>query len=249
MRPFNPISLESTLAKVQERAAALNRNCACGAAFLAYEDRTECEECEQKRREAQRDEARRQAEAHRRANWEETLLRGGVPAAYVVPQTIALPPDLVAWRGEPWSVTFLGLVGSGKTWAATRLYGELLCIGAKGVWMDASEAVERIRREIATDHDGRTMDEMLKAGVLLLDDLLAEREDSEFAKDKLSFILRHRYNHKLATIVTSNSVERVGEQKGLPGLGGINHREPRVASRLGEGIVKKIKSNDRRLKP
>lgn len=54
-----------------------------------------------------------------------SLRAAGVPPRYLAAADI----DLGAWgdwRGHPWAITFLGPVGSGKTWAATRLLAELM---------------------------------------------------------------------------------------------------------------------------
>jgi len=175
--------------------------------------------------------------------WRHLLAKGGVPAKYqAVPETVGLHPGAKGWKGVPPFLTFLGTVGAGKTWQATRLFGELRAAGWSGIWIDAAEAVERVRREIATPDDGRTIDRLCGTALLLLDDLLAER-DTEFARDKLSFILRHRHAHERSTIITSNSVDRDGR----PSLAGIESVEPRLASRLAEGLVIKLAGKDRRL--
>jgi DNA replication protein DnaC len=175
--------------------------------------------------------------------WRNLLARAGCPAKYqAVPSTLPLHADLKDWAGNPPFVVILGLVGRGKTWQATRLFGELRAAGWSGVWVDALEAVEQIRREMATVEDGRTLDRLCETPLLLLDDFLAER-DTEFARDKLSFVLRRRHAHEKATIITTQSVDG----KGVPSLAGIEVIEPRLASRLAEGRVVRIGGRDRRM--
>lgn len=177
------------------------------------------------------------------SEWPRTLARIGVPERYrAVDQSLELHPAVVKWTGEPTFVTYLGAVGSGKTWQATRLLGELKCCGWDARWFDTSLALQQVLGEIGTDQDGRTLRSLMETEVILLDDVLAER-DTPFNLDKLSLILRQRYNRQLATIITSNSMDR----EGRPSLDGIRQLEPRLASRLSEGIVIKIGGKDRRL--
>lgn len=163
-----------------------------------------------------------------------------------VPHDLALDSRAKGWAGDPWCVVFLGKVGVGKTWQATRLFGGLRQAAKKSggrcsaLWISASSAVEQIRAEIATDHDGRTLRRMLDCDLLLLDDFGAER-DSDFGRDKLSLVLCHRYNHELPTILTSN----LEDSQGVPSLEKV---EPRLASRVGSGVVIRVAGRDRRLK-
>ncbi len=171
-----------------------------------------------------------------REAWPETLRGAGVPLVYCqVPPTLSLRSDLQSWRGKPWSVLFLGPTGSGKTWAATRLYGELLCEQWSGaLWMSAAGAIEKIRREMMDWPE--TLDRLRNVPLLLLDDLGAER-DSDFTREKLSFVLCSRYDQLRPTILTSNA-----------NLLELDAWEPRVTSRLGDGRVVKLAGGDRRIK-
>lgn len=179
--------------------------------------------------------------------WRGILHAGGVPPRYLeIPMDLELHADAVGWRGDPEFITFLGTVGTGKTWQATRLFGdwrpELRQKGITSFWIDCAEAVEKIRAEIATDNDGKTLRRLTDTHLLLLDDLLAER-DTEFSRDKLSFILRHRHAHMLPTIITSNSVDKDGN----PSLDAITKLDPRLSSRIAEGRVIKMGGRDKRL--
>jgi len=176
------------------------------------------------------------------AEWPSTLARIGVPERYrTVSPTLELHPSVLKWGGEPPFATYLGAVGSGKTWQATRLLGELKCCGWDARWFDTSLALQQVLSEVT--QDGKTLQALMETEVILLDDVLAER-DTPFNLDKLSLILRHRYNRQLATIITSNSMDK----EGRPSLDGVRELEPRLASRLSEGIVIKIGGKDRRLR-
>lgn len=173
------------------------------------------------------------------------LLRLRVPRKYqAVTRATALHPDLAAWEGQPWCVTLLGKAGTGKTWQAVRLLAKLYEADERRLtwskhrsfYVDWSSAIEKIKREFSTDERGVTFDELCKAPLLLIDDYGAERETA-FSMDQASLILRHRYNEQLPTIVTTN----------FTSLEPIAATEPRLASRLSEGIVLPIEGRDRRV--
>jgi DNA replication protein DnaC len=172
-----------------------------------------------------------------RANaWEHTLVSVGVPKRYqCVHRGIDIHPQAAAWGGEPTFLTFLGLGRSGKTWQATRLLGELRCCGWTVLWFSWSVALNAVLSEIGTDQDGRTLKILMEHPAILLDDFLAER-DTPFNLDKASLILRYRYDHVLPTIFTSNSVN----EDGIPALDQIYEQEPRIGSRIAEGLVIKL---------
>jgi DNA replication protein DnaC len=178
-----------------------------------------------------------------KGDWQGTLRSLGTPERYLrVSADLELHPSLAGWDGEPSMLTILGLVGSGKSWQATRLLGERRCEGWVCRWFDTSEALYTVLQEIGTGDDGKTMAALMHTPMIVLDDVLAER-DTPFNIDKLSLILRHRYNRELPTIITSNSMD-VG---GAPSLDGIHQIEPRLASRLAEGLVVKLAGRDRRM--
>lgn len=168
-----------------------------------------------------------------------------VPKKYLgVTRATALHPRLVGWVGEPWCVTLLGLAGTGKTWQAVRLLAAVYEADARrftwakyrSFYVDWSTAIEQIKREFRSDERGVTFDELCHAELLLIDDFGAERETA-FSMDQASLILRARYNEQRPTILTSN----------FPSLDPIAAAEPRIASRLSEGIVLPIEGRDRRL--
>lgn len=162
-----------------------------------------------------------------------------------VPADLELHAKIANWSGEPWAVTILGPNGCGKTWQAIRmlcklkageaargLYGH----GRQGLFADASCLVDQIRREIASPQDGNAFDEAARVPVLVLDDFAATR-GTEFAQDRLSMLLRKRYNDMLPVILTSDAAS----------MSAIADAEPRLASRLASGIVLNLAGRDRRL--
>lgn len=177
--------------------------------------------------------------------FENVLHRLHVPRKYLgVRRSTLLHPAIADWRGTPWCVTLLGKAGRGKTWQAVRLLAEVFMADERRfVWskhrpmfVDWSTAIEQIKREFDGADRGVTFDRLCNAELLLLDDFGAERETA-FSLDQGSLILRARYNDQRPTILTTN----------LPSLDPIAASEPRIASRLSEGILLPIDGRDRRL--
>ena len=141
-------------------------------------------------------------------------------------------PDLLAWPGieggsdgdlPPWAVVAFGPPGTGKTHIATAIFHDLLCRGWTGKWFEVAEALEEVKLEFGDEErDGRTMKLLREAPLLLLDDLGAERQ-SDFALERISLVLRHRYSRQMPTIITTN-------HDSLTALDDIDRR---LSSRLG----------------
>lgn len=171
------------------------------------------------------------AVSRRRERWHELLAAAGVPPLYAdVPPGLRIG-EAAGWRGTPWCCTFLGVGGSGKTWAATWLFGQILCEGISGLWISSAKAVEAMRREIGTPDDGKTLDRLERVPLLLVDDLLKERQDKDFGPDRWSMIFETRYAWRRWTIVTTNSMRGDGEDGGLETMASLF---PSVASRIQE---------------
>lgn len=137
------------------------------------------------------------------------------------------------WNERDWSLSLLGPTGCGKTWLAVRLLGEIASRDYRGRFVDASLAVEQIKREFGTEDQGDTFGDLCTVPVLLLDELGAER-GTDFQMEQLGLILRARYNSMLPTIVTSNA-KRIDDVV-----------EARIASRLAAGVFP-VSGRDRRL--
>ena len=167
----------------------------------------------------------------------------GVPARYqAVSPEVAIPAAALSWEGDPWSLTILGPAGTGKTWIAVRILCELWgrqasdgfirrCYRAR--FWDVSGAMAAMKAEFGTERNGETYTNLTESAAIVLDDLGAQRE-TDYTRDQVSLILRHRYNAMLPTIITSNatSLSQLGDQ--------------RVASRLSDGIVITLGGSDRR---
>lgn len=181
----------------------------------------------------------------RRARWYETLSAAGMPPLYAdVPVGLKIG-EAAAWRGNPWCITFLGVAGSGKSWASAWLFGQILCEGIQGLWVSSAKAVETMRREIGTPDDGKTLDRLERVPLLLVDDLLKERQDREFGPDRWSMIFETRCSWRRWTIINTNSMRADGVDGGLDTLAALY---PSVASRIQEpsGRVVLLPRKDRR---
>ena len=170
-----------------------------------------------------------------------------------------VPPRLVhcsreSWRGafpevpDDWqAVTIYGPVGTGKTHLAVALMAERIerdgfkqgryqksysgeyAYGA--VFFDIQEACERMK----PGRDEGISERLCQAELLVFDDLGAERL-TDFTLDRVSLVLRYRYNWMLPTIITTNL-----------SLAQMNELDPRMASRLMEGERVKRTGEDQRL--
>ena len=171
-----------------------------------------------------------------------TLPPAGIPPRYHGAADIDPHPQAAPFiEGEATAIAFQGPVGRGKTWAATRTllawhdahpkpylappHGSPRC---PVLWVDATEAAQQIAGEWG--QYPRPYLELLR-GVpcLLVDDLGAESR-AEAIQAELGGVLRHRYNHERATIVTTQSLDLL---------------EARIASRW-SGLVVGIKGPDLR---
>lgn len=149
------------------------------------------------------------------------------------------------WEGDPWCVVIYGVPGCGKTTEGTKLLMKWALRRQWALWKDAQMAMYETMQEIGDG--GKSFDAMLRCGCLLLDDIGAER-GTDFNSDKLSLVLRHRYNEMLPTIVTTNAKslrELAGETKQSDAV--VTKLRPQIVSRLGEG--RQVKLEDRDLRP
>lgn len=193
--------------------------------------------------------AQQKAEAEaRRSKWAETLAACGVPERYrLVPATLDLPAKFAKWpdHRQSWAMTLLGPPGTGKTWFAVRLLGEIACtrswrLGIDLYFSDARRALEDMKAAFGSGEDDRTLRRLLHCRLLVLDDIPLGsgpgKRPSEWAVERYSLILMERHSNLLQTILTANASD-------LKAFDGI---DPRVTSRLHEGYTKTFDGEDRR---
>lgn len=156
-----------------------------------------------------------------------------------VPPTSEDPrPLLQRWVSSPerpWSLVFLGPAGTGKTHLACATFREL---PGWPWWIDATEAISQLREDAVNGYQAnRTAMEykLLDKRPILIDDFGCTRL-TDFAHEKWMYTLCHRYNHMLPTIITSNAEK----------LEAFDIIDPRITSRLHEGLVITLTGSDRR---
>lgn len=184
----------------------------------------------------------------RREKWVETLASCGVPERYRrVPLSLKIPEKLVHWpeKREVWSYVLLGPPGTGKTWYAVRLLGEIACtqnwrLGRDLYFTDARMALENMKAAFGTGEDDKTLRKLLSCRLLVLDDIPLGngpgKRASEWTVERYSLILMERHSNLLQTIITANATD----------LGAFDGIDPRVTSRLHEGITRSFTGDDRR---
>lgn len=156
---------------------------------------------------------------------------GRIPPRYQPALEIPLRPEVAEWAGEPWAVVFQGPNGTGKTWAATRLLrsAALRLETPSLAWVGGLQLAADLRRSVS--EGGDPLLELCSLRLLLLDDVLAVRE-TEFVVDALRYVLSWRYDHCAPTILTMDRP--------------VSDLEPRLGSRLAEGVLVACKGEDRR---
>lgn len=193
--------------------------------------------------------ARQKAEAEERSGkWVDTLAACGVPARYqLVPLDVEIPAKFSKWpdHRNVWSLVLLGPPGTGKTWFAVRLLGEIACthpwrLGIDLAFYDARRALEDMKAAFGTDQDDKILRRMMHTRLLVLDDIPLGggpgKRASEWAVERYSLILMERHSNLLQTIITANATS----------LDAFDSIDPRVTSRLHEGIVRSFAGEDRR---
>ncbi|HQQ76994.1 MAG TPA: ATP-binding protein [Thermoanaerobaculia bacterium] len=111
------------------------------------------------------------------------------------------------WKSVRYGLLFIGTVGVGKTHLATAILRRLIeeC-GAKGVFCDFSDLLERIKATFSKTNPDSADDVLApyrEAEILVLDELGAQRP-TDWVRDVLYGLINTRYNRQRITIVTSN---------------------------------------------
>jgi hypothetical protein len=224
-------TLSQTLDSLSEKYAAVgleNDICEkCGFEMTpGFGGYLRCRPCEIAR--AERDQAEREATAinYRMGHLHEALGRVGVPVRH-------RRCSRSNWTGH-WpsnakitdGITVIhGPVGSGKTHLGTAMFAEWFIEHGTGLWFDVVEFVEQLRNDISSDTPSDVLKIALETSLLMLDDLGAERL-TDFTLDRVAYVLRHRYDWMLPTIITTNLTPSK-----------VNEIDPRLMSRMFSGTV------------
>ena len=112
-------------------------------------------------------------------------------------------------------LVFLGPSGSGKTHLACAMANHRLKAGEPVFYIAAADLLDHLRSTFGPSSD-TTYDELFEqvknVPLLVLDDL-ALGSATAWAKEKLEQLLHHRFNTRLATIITADaSLERIDER-------------------------------------
>lgn len=122
-----------------------------------------------------------------------------------------------------------GREGTGKTHIAIAILKEVIARGYTGLYWNVPELFLELRRlmaEKAELTEADLFDEALRADLVVLDDLGAERT-SDYVLDRLYLMINGRYQNDKATIITTNRTkEELRTQVG-----------PRILSRICEMCV------------
>jgi DNA replication protein DnaC len=115
---------------------------------------------------------------------------------------------------QGWLV-FLGPSGSGKTHLACAIANHRISLGEPVFYIGAADLLDHLRSAFSPTSD-TTYDELFEqvknVPLLVLDDL-TPGSATAWAKEKLEQLLHHRFNTRLATVITSDvSLEKMDER-------------------------------------
>lgn len=129
--------------------------------------------------------------------------RKGTEIAFMECTNMALDPQ--GW------VTLLGSFGSGKTHLALAAVYALLAQGKYGWFITAGGLLDRWRSWFSDeerDFSERFEADCSRSSLVVVDDLGSER-GTEWALERLTMFLDHRYGRDLPTIITTNYPKRI----------------------------------------
>ncbi|MBX7246127.1 MAG: ATP-binding protein [Candidatus Sumerlaeaceae bacterium] len=111
----------------------------------------------------------------------------------------------------------VGKEGTGKTHIAVSILKDVIGRGFTGLYWNVPELFLELRRLMNTSSElteADIFDEALSIDLLVLDDLGAERS-SDYVTERLYVMVNGRYEHDLATIITTNkTLEELRQQLG-----------------------------------
>lgn len=127
---------------------------------------------------------------------------------------------------------FYGKNGVGKTHLAVAILKELYNLrGITGIFYDTRILLYDLKATFEGNSSTRELlDTVIKAPILVLDDLGSERL-SDWAKDILHYIIISRYNDKLPVIITSNISLEKDREKDL---------NEDIESKFGKGVASRL---------
>jgi DNA replication protein DnaC len=114
---------------------------------------------------------------------------------------------------------FIGPPGIGKTHVAVSVLREVVLKGMRGVYYDTRSLLSTIRstyNPVTRASEAEVLDEVMRAELLVLDDLGAERL-TDWVEETMHLIVNTRYNEKRPTVFTTNyeDVSDVGDLDSL----------------------------------
>ena len=119
-----------------------------------------------------------------------------VPARYT-----AVPPAPERYGAGSWFIT--GNVGTGKTWLACQIIARRLIVLGQALFVSAPEMVVSIQSLPIEKRDGYQREIARFAGLLVLDDLAAEKF-TDYVRQVYYVIINRRSMDMLDTVITTN---------------------------------------------
>lgn len=128
---------------------------------------------------------------------------------------------LTRWVQNPngW-IVITGATGTGKTHLAVATAAAVTASGISATFSTVAEVLNTLRRNARLEPDDTTLTQLQNTGLLVLDDMGAERSTA-FAEEQLHLIIDYRYERVTPTIITTNL-----------DYAALQSRRPRIASRM-----------------
>lgn len=146
---------------------------------------------------------------------------------------------------------FIGPCGVGKTHLAVSVLREALGKGMRGVYYDTRSLLSIIRSTyspVTRASEAEVLDEVMRAELLVLDDLGAERL-TDWVEETMHLIVATRYNEQRPTVFTTNYEDVPDEAPDVeprhfgpgPGAGKAGKNEERLLDRVGRRLLSRLR--------